>query len=81
MSSLGAVPLRPPSALNLLVLLPTGSCPPQRLDRILVDHLLRSGHHEAAVRLCSEAGIEQLCDIHVFEEARKVRQTGTSVRG
>ncbi len=52
------------------------SCLFQRLDRILVDHLLRQGHHETAVKLCCEAGLEQLCDTQIFDEARKVRQEG-----
>ncbi|KAI8463566.1 MAG: CTLH/CRA C-terminal to lish motif domain-containing protein [Monoraphidium minutum] len=41
-----------------------------RLDRILVDHLLRSGAHESAAALASAAGITPLCDLPVFDGAR-----------
>lgn len=44
----------------------------QRLDRILVDHLLRRGHQQAALYLAKEAGIQQLCDMGIFEEASRV---------
>ncbi|KIY92088.1 Protein fyv10 [Monoraphidium neglectum] len=41
-----------------------------RLDRILVDHLLRDGCHVSATALSASAGIDQLCDLHVFGGAR-----------
>lgn len=44
----------------------------QRLDIILVDHLLRLGHHETANRLAAAAGIELLTDANIFEGARRV---------
>jgi len=44
----------------------------QRLDRILVDHLLRQGHQQTATHLAKEAGIEDLVDAHIFKEAGKV---------
>jgi macrophage erythroblast attacher len=43
-----------------------------RLDRILVDHLLRSGCHASAEMLTSSARIAPLCDLHVFDGARRV---------
>ena len=43
-----------------------------RLDRILVDHLLRAGRHASAAALARSAGIEPLCDLHVFGGARAV---------
>lgn len=44
----------------------------QRLDIILVDHLLRLGHHETANRLAAAAGIQLLTDANIFEGARRV---------
>lgn len=43
-----------------------------RLDRILVDHLLRSDCHVSAAALAASAQIEPLCDLHVFDGARCV---------
>jgi len=43
-----------------------------RLDRILVDHLLRSDCHVTAAALAASARIEPLCDLHVFGGARRV---------
>jgi macrophage erythroblast attacher len=43
-----------------------------RLDRILVDHLLRSGCHESASALAGAAGIRDLCELSVFGGARRV---------
>lgn len=37
----------------------------QRLDRVLVDHLLRAGCHQSAAALAASAGITQLCDLQV----------------
>lgn len=61
--------------LNLLGKPGRGSVIPwskKRLDRILVDHMLRSGQHQSATRLAQETGSEQLCDLHIFADARKV---------
>lgn len=44
----------------------------QRLDVILVDHLLRSGYHDSAAKLAAAAGIQLLTDGHIFEGARRV---------
>lgn len=41
-----------------------------RLDRILVDHLLRADCHATAAALAAASGIAPLCDLHVFDGAR-----------
>jgi macrophage erythroblast attacher len=43
-----------------------------RQDRVLVDHLLRSGHYDTAAQLAGEAGAEGLTDLHIFQGARRV---------
>ncbi|KAK9806928.1 hypothetical protein WJX72_007757 [[Myrmecia] bisecta] len=43
-----------------------------RLDRILVDHLLRSGQQDSALQLSEEAGLEELVDTHIFTGARSI---------
>jgi macrophage erythroblast attacher len=43
-----------------------------RLDRILVDHLLRADCHGSAAALAAAAGAEALCDLSVFRGARRV---------
>lgn len=45
-----------------------------RLDRILVDHMLRSDCYASAVALASSAQIDLLCDLHVFDGARRVAE-------
>jgi macrophage erythroblast attacher len=42
----------------------------ERLDRLLVDHLLRHGYHHAAEALISTAHLEDLVDVHIFQGAR-----------
>ena len=44
----------------------------QRLDRLLVDHLLRQGASETAELLVSATGIKDLVDLSIFHGARKV---------
>lgn len=44
----------------------------QRLDRIIVDHLLREGCYDTAAALVDSAGLGQLADAHIFAEARRV---------
>ncbi len=46
-----------------------------RLNRLLVDYLLRSGYGESAVTLAREKAIEELVDIDVFMQCYKI-QTG-----
>eukprot|EP00798_Chlamydomonas_sp_ICE-L_P023017 gene23017-30210_t len=43
----------------------------QRLDRILVDHMLRSGQQGAAKLLIDRGGIKELVDSSIFEHAWK----------
>lgn len=44
----------------------------RRLDRLLVDHLLRRGYLTTALQLAQESGIQELVDSHIFVEAQKV---------
>eukprot|EP00192_Tetraselmis_astigmatica_P012651 CAMPEP_0117654264 /NCGR_PEP_ID=MMETSP0804-20121206/3650_1 /TAXON_ID=1074897 /ORGANISM="Tetraselmis astigmatica, Strain CCMP880" /LENGTH=399 /DNA_ID=CAMNT_0005460531 /DNA_START=60 /DNA_END=1260 /DNA_ORIENTATION=- len=46
----------------------------QRLDRILVDHMLRDGYNETATMLAEESGIQDLVDANIFAEAHRVVQ-------
>eukprot|EP00118_Oscarella_pearsei_P010096 m.60521 g.60521 ORF g.60521 m.60521 type:complete len:411 (+) comp34934_c0_seq4:22-1254(+) len=46
----------------------------KRLDRMSVDHCLRSGFYETASLLAKEANIEHLVDIDVFLVSRKVEE-------
>lgn len=43
-----------------------------RLDRLLVDHMLRSGYSESAKQLAKERGIEELVDLEVFTQCQRV---------
>ena len=43
-----------------------------RLDRILVDFLLREGHYETADQLAKEAGVVGLVNADLFDESRHV---------
>ncbi|KAJ5334283.1 hypothetical protein N7541_004118 [Penicillium brevicompactum] len=43
-----------------------------RLDRLLVDHMLRSGYSESAQKLAKERGIEDLVDLGVFTQCQRV---------
>lgn len=47
----------------------------QRLDRLLVDHMLRSGNQASAARLAQETGSEALSDLHIFAQAQRVIQS------
>lgn len=46
-----------------------------RLDRLLVDYLLRRGYAESAVALAREKGIEELVDIGVFAECGRIERS------
>ena len=48
-----------------------------RLDRLLVDYLLRQGYTQSAKELANEKGIDELVDVGVFEECGKIE---TSLR-
>ncbi|KAF3391721.1 Protein fyv10 [Penicillium rolfsii] len=43
-----------------------------RLDRLLVDHLLRSGYSESAKQLAQERDIEDLVDLDVFTQCQRI---------
>ncbi|KAI1330392.1 CTLH/CRA C-terminal to lish motif domain-containing protein [Xylariaceae sp. FL0255] len=45
-----------------------------RLDRLLVDYLLRQGYIDSARALARERGIEQLVDVDTFEQMNRIRQ-------
>lgn len=46
-----------------------------RLNRLLVDYLLRSGYGESARALAQEKGIEDLVDLDVFVQCHQVEQS------
>ncbi|KAJ9643098.1 GID complex subunit containing RING finger motif [Coniosporium apollinis] len=46
-----------------------------RLDRLLVDYLLRSGYGESARQLAQEKGIEELVDVEAFVECFRVEES------
>lgn len=43
-----------------------------RLDRIIIDYMLREGFYESAEKLARTSNIESLVDIRIFVESRKV---------
>jgi macrophage erythroblast attacher len=43
-----------------------------RLDRLLVDYLLRAGYSKSGERLAKEKGIEDLVDLDVFVQCQKI---------
>ena len=46
-----------------------------RLNRLLVDYLLRSGYMKTARKLAEEKQIEDLVDIEVFEACHKIEES------
>jgi macrophage erythroblast attacher len=46
-----------------------------RLDRLLVDYLLRNGYKESASVLSKERGIEELVDVETFLKMSKIRES------
>ena len=46
-----------------------------RLDRLLVDYLLRCGYGESARALAREKGIEELVDLEVFVQCHRVEES------
>lgn len=44
----------------------------KRLDRLLVDYMLRNGYHESAKMLAYEKGIEDLVDIDAFATCHRI---------
>ncbi|KAF2484100.1 CTLH/CRA C-terminal to lish motif domain-containing protein [Neohortaea acidophila] len=47
----------------------------KRLDRLLVDYLLRQGYTQSAKELAREKNLEELVDIGVFEECGRVERS------
>lgn len=45
-----------------------------RLDRLLIDYLLRRGYGDSAVALAKEKGIEDLVDLNVFVQCHRIEQ-------
>ncbi|OTA91813.1 hypothetical protein M434DRAFT_396889 [Hypoxylon sp. CO27-5] len=45
-----------------------------RLDRLIVDYLLRHGYNESARALAQEKGIEPLVDLDTFEQMSRIRK-------
>lgn len=45
----------------------------QRLDRLLVDYMLRHGYNSSAIALADERGIRDLVDIDTFVVLSKIR--------
>jgi macrophage erythroblast attacher len=43
-----------------------------RVDRIMVDYMLREGLYDSAIRLAQEANITDLVDIDIFNSSKKV---------
>lgn len=46
-----------------------------RLNRLLVDHMLRSGFSESAKQLAQEKGIEDLVDIDTFVQCQRIAES------
>jgi len=46
-----------------------------RLDRLLVDYLLRYGYKESATALAREKGIEELVDVETFVQMSRIRES------
>lgn len=46
-----------------------------RLDRLLVDYLLRNGYQESATALAKEKGIEMLVDVETFVQMSRIRES------
>ncbi len=46
-----------------------------RLNRLLVDYLLRNGYGESAKALAAEKGISELVDVDVFLQCHKIEQS------
>ncbi len=47
----------------------------KRLDRLLVDYLLRCGYKESATALAKEKGIEDLVDVETFVQMSSIRES------
>lgn len=47
----------------------------KRLDRMLVEHFLRCGYYESAIKLARHSGIEHLTNIELFLVSREVEES------
>lgn len=47
----------------------------KRLDRLLVDHLLRDGHYETAAKLTKQSGLDNLTNLELFMVSRRVEES------
>lgn len=47
----------------------------KRLDRLLVDYMMRQGYTDSAKALAEEKGIEDLVDIETFEQMNRIRRS------
>ncbi|PRP76638.1 hypothetical protein PROFUN_04021 [Planoprotostelium fungivorum] len=43
-----------------------------RLDRMMVDYLMKQGHYQTAIQLAKESNIEELVDLDIFLSAKRV---------
>lgn len=46
-----------------------------RLDRLLVDYMLRQGYKDSALGLSQEKGIEDLVDVETFVQMSRIRES------
>jgi macrophage erythroblast attacher len=46
-----------------------------RLDRLVIDHMLRSGYTESAQQLARAKNIEELVDLNVFVQCQRVAES------
>lgn len=46
-----------------------------RLDRLMIDYLLRNGFQNSAVALAQEKGIENLVDVDTFVQMNRIRES------
>ncbi|OJJ55311.1 hypothetical protein ASPSYDRAFT_61008 [Aspergillus sydowii CBS 593.65] len=46
-----------------------------RLDRLVIDHMLRSGYTESAQQLAREKDIEELVDLNVFVQCQRIAES------
>lgn len=63
-----------PSATNELQCAATNQWKKVRLDRMIVEHLLRLGYYESAERLAIRSGIRQLTNFDIFQVSRDVEE-------
>lgn len=47
----------------------------RRLDRLMVDYLMRQGYGQSARALAADKGIGDLADIETFEQMNRIRQS------